>query len=204
MPEEKPQNNEYISLWENIEKELAKEDKSASKIAVLEAEKIFQKILRDKNLPGKDTQDKIKNYSHLFSNPDKLKYSRAMHDKIISQIGFDISNKDTQEIIAGYREAIDDLEKINFKTLALKEQIDLFLKRNFYDFPRIGKELVAGIAILSLATFIITETESGETVALYWINANNFLFYKIIPAILALIALGILTLILFSYYQKKK
>ena len=136
MSEEKASNKSYAPLWEIVEKELKKGDMSANKVAVIETEKIFKKVLREKNLPGKDLESQIRNHKNLFSNPDKLKYSRAMHKKITTEPGFDISEEDTKEIIRGYHEAISDLEKINFNDFPIKEKISLFLGRYFYSFPQ--------------------------------------------------------------------
>ena len=205
MSEEKPKNESYALLWENVTKELEKGEMSASKVAVLETEKIFQKALEDKNLPGKSIEDKIKNYAHLFSNPDKLKYARAMHKKIISKIGFDISAEDTRDIIKGYREGIADLEKINFKDFSIKEKISLFLKRNFYGLPEKGKQLAAVLLALSVLTFVLTETETGRSLSQNLTDINNYFFYKIIPAIVALIVAGFVILgALYAYQNKKK
>lgn len=205
MPEEKSQNSGYAPLWEAVKRELEKGDMSANKVAVIETEKIFQKALDDKNFPGKSTDDKIRNYAKLFSNPDKLRYARAMHKKIVSKIGFDISSEDTRDIIKGYREGIVDLEKVDFKDFSIKEKVSLFLKRNFYSFPEKSKRLVAILLILSIVTFILTETTSGRFFFQNLVSVNNYLYYNIIPAIVYLMIFSILILsVLYAYQNKKK
>ena len=205
MSKETSQGKSYVSLWEIVTRELEKGDMSANKVAVLETEKIFREAMEDKNLPGKNIEDKIKNYAHLFSNPDKLKYARAMHKKIISKIGFDIGAEDTSEIIKGYREGIVDLEKIDFKTWILKEKINLFLKRNFYGFPKKSKQLIVILLTLSILTFVLSETETGRALSQSLVNINNYLFYKIIPALGILIVAGLIILgVLYAYQNKKK
>lgn len=205
MPEEKSQNSGYAPLWEAVKRELEKGDMSANKVAVIETEKIFQKALDDKNFPGKSTNDKIRNYAKLFSNPDKLRYARAMHKKIVSKIGFDISSEDTRDIIKGYREGIVDLEKVDFKDFSIKEKVSLFLKRNFYSFPEKSKRLVAILLILSIVTFILTETTSGRFFFQSLVSVNNYLYYNIIPAIVYLMIFSILILsVLYAYQNKKK
>lgn len=205
MPEEKSPDNGYASLWEVVKRELEKGDMSANKVAVLETEKIFQKALEDRDLPGKNTEDKIKNYAKLFSNPDKLRYARAMHKKIVSKIGFDISSEDTRDIIKGYREGIVDLEKVDFKNFPVKEKVDLFLKRNFYSFPQKSKRFATILLILSILTFVLTETASGRFLSQSLVDANNYLYYNIIPAIVYFIIFSILILsVLYAYQNKKK
>ena len=204
MSEEKSQSKSYASLWEVVTRELEKGDMSANKVAVLETEKIFRRALEDKNLPGKNIEDKIKNYTHLFSNPDKLKYARAMREKIISKIGFDIGAEDTRDIIKGYREGIVDLEKIDFKNWTLKEKVSLFLKRNFYGLPEKGKQLIAILLALSILTFVLSETETGRALSQNLVDINNYLFYKIIPALSIVILAGLIILVALYAYQNKK
>jgi hypothetical protein len=204
MAEEKIKSSEYARLWENVRNELLKREMSANKVAVLEMEKIFKKIMEDKNLPGKNLEEQIENYAKLFSNHDKLKYSRAMYKKIVTKPGFDISEDDTKEIIGGYRDAILDLEKIDFKKFPLKEKIGLFLKRNFYNFPKKAKMIIVGILVLSVLTFILTETESGRLISAYLVGINNYFFYKIIPTILIMILICVIAIAAFYAYQNKK
>jgi hypothetical protein len=205
MSDEKSGQNDYDQLWTTVTKELAKNDMSANKVAVLETEKIFQKALSDRNLPGKDTDDRIKNYAYLFSNPDKLRYARAMYKKLITKTDFDINAEDAREIINGYHEAIIDLEKVDFRSWAIKDKVSLFLKRNFYSFPEKIKQAAFVLLLLSALTFIITETETGRSVSAGLVSANNYFFYRVIPAIAMAFATGILALgILYAYQKKKK
>ncbi|MFA7171615.1 MAG: hypothetical protein WC180_06510 [Candidatus Paceibacterota bacterium] len=205
MTEEKPIQSHYALLWAKVKNELSKREMSANKVAVLEMEKIFKKALADKNLPGKNIEDQIKNYAGLFQDSDKLKYARAMHRKLINKSGFDISEEDTKEIVKGYREAILDLEKLDFSTFSLKEKTGLFLKRNFYSFPQKTKKILLTIMALSILTFILSETESGRSISASLINANNYFFYKIIPALLILAALIVIVIgALYAYQNKDK
>lgn len=205
MSDEKSGQNGYATLWARVAKELEKNDMSANKVAVLETGKIFEKALHDKDLPGKSADGKIKDYAYLFSDPDKLEYARAMTKKLIEKIGFDISTEDTREIIKGYREAVMDLEKIDFRIWTVKEKISLFLKRNFYSFPGKVKQAAAMLLLLSALTFIITETETGRSVSAGLVSINNQFFYRVIPAIALAFATGLLALgILYAYQKKKK
>lgn len=204
MSDEKPEQNGYAPLWAGVARELEKNDMSANKVAVLETEKIFQKALGDKDLPGRSIDDKIRNYAYLFSDSDKLRYARAMHKKLIGKIGFDISTEDTREIIKGYREALADLEKIDFQDWTVKEKIGLFLRRHFYSFPRKSKQLLALLLFISVLTFIITETETGRSLSNQLVEANNFFFYRVIPALALIFLVGLISLGILYAYQKKK
>lgn len=204
MPEEKSHESRYAPLWEEVMREMKEGDVPAYKLTIIEAEKIFQKALSDKDLPGKDTEDKIRNYARLFSNPDKLRYARTMQKKLITKIGLDLDRDDAEEIVEAYRQAIEDLEKIDFGALPMKGKIGLFLKRNFYSIPGLGKKIAAALILLSVATFLLTETDKGRIVGGRIVESNNYIYYHIIPAILAAIAIIFLAIIALYIYQEKK
>jgi hypothetical protein len=205
MSEEKSKSGAYSDSWEYVKKELSKGEMSANKVAILEAEKIFQETVDKKGLPGDSLEDKIKNYSDLFSDFEKLTYSRAMYKKLIEKLQFDISRGDTEDIIRGYKEAVKDLEKADFGKLPAAERAGMLVKRKFYGFPQKIKLLVLAIIALSMLTFILTETETGRMLSSSVVAANNYLFYKIIPTIflLALLA-AVAVIILYSYRKKDK
>lgn len=204
MSDEKSGQNGYAPLWANVAKELEKNDMSANKVAVLETGKIFDKALEETDLPGRSIDEKIKDYAHLFSNPEKLKYARAMRKKLISKIGFDISTEDTREIIKGYREAAADLEKAGSRDWTAKEKASLFLKRHFYGFPEKSKEALAVLLCASVLVFIVTETETGRSVSSNLVDMNNYFFYRVIPAIILILAAGLIALGALYAYQKRK
>jgi len=196
---------ETVSLWQTIEKKMEKNEDFANQMAIIEAEKIFRKTVKDKNLPGKDLEDSIKNYRDIFHNSDKLQYARATCEKIISEPGFEISSHDAEEIIGAYREAIDDLENADFGNLPVKEKLEFFLGRHFYSFPRKIKIAIGIIIAVCTATFLLTETETGKSAAAYWVKINNYFFYEVLPvAAEILIVLLFILILLFLYKNKSK
>lgn len=203
MIEEKENKNSEPKLWEIVEQELEKQEMSANKIAVIETEKIFQKALTDKNLPGRDTDEVIKNWKKFFKNPDKIKYARAMYKRIITEFNFDISEDDTKEIIKGYYKAIADLNHIDFESLSAKEKTKLFLERHFYGTQGKFKKFIKGLITLSITVFILTETKSGQNIGNFFLGINNYIYYKIIPTILIILALGLVILGGLYAWQKR-
>lgn len=203
MMEEKNIAEQNSKLWDIVEKELEKQQASAHKIAVIETEKIFQKTLSEKNLPGKDTEEIIKNWERFFKNPDKIKYARAMYKRIITEFNFDISEDDTREIIKGYYKAIADLNNIDFESLSAKEKTKLFLERHFYGTQGRFKKFIKRLITLSIAVFILTETKSGQNIGNFFLGINNYIYYKIIPTILIILALGLVILGALYAWQKR-
>lgn len=203
MSGEKSKSGAYSDPWEYVKKELSKGEMSANKVAILEAEKIFREAVDEKGLPGSDLENKIGNYSRLFSDFEKLTYSRSMYKKLIDKPQFDISKGDTEDIIRGYKEAVKDLEKADFGKLPVAEKANLFVERNFYGWAQKTKVAVLAILALSMLMFIITETETGRALSSSAVAMNNYFFYKIIPAIF-LLALVLAAAVAILYYYRKK
>ena len=175
---------EYEKQWQLVEKLLNEGTASGYKIAVVETEKILQAVLNDKNFPGKDISAQIENARMVLENFDKLNYSRAMFNKIIKESDFDISAEDTKEIIAGYYKAISDIIKMDSRDVELKEKVNLFLQKHFYNFPvRIRNGFIL-VFIFLLAVFVSTETATGQSIAGMISELSQFVFYKFVPMIL--------------------
>ena len=193
----------YGKQWQLIENLLNEGTMSGYKLAVIETEKILQVVLDDKNFPGKNISKQIENARVVLENFDKLNYSRAMYNKIIKESAFDISSEDTKEIIAGYYKAISDIIKMESKDVELKEKVNLLLQRHFYNFPARIRNSFVLIFIFLLAIFISTETATGQSIFIIISNFSQFVFYKLIPIILALAVLGGI-IIGGLYYWKRK
>jgi len=194
----------YEEQWQLIEKLLNEGTMSGYKIAVIETEKILQAVLDDKNFPGKNISAQIENARTVLENFDKLNYSRAMYNKIIKELAFDISSEDTKEIIAGYYKAISDIIKIDSRDIAAKEKVNLLLQRYFYNFPSKIKNGFILLLLFILAIFISTETATGRSIAIIISDFSQFVFYKLVPMILAIAVLGGIIVGGLYYWKRKK
>ena len=202
--DKKPPLQEYEKEWQLIEKLLNEGTISGYKIAVVETEKILQEVLNDKNFPGKDISAQIENARIVLENLDKLNYSRAMYNKIIKESDFDISSEDTKEIIAGYYKAISDIIKMDSKDIEFKEKVNLLLQRHFYNFPVKIRNGFILVFLFLLAIFISTETATGQSIAAIISNFSQFVFYKLIPLIIALIVFGSVIVGGLYYWKRRK
>lgn len=194
----------YQDRWNVVEKLLNEGSISDYKIAVIETEKILQLALNDRKFPGKNISQQIKNAKIIIKNPEKLEYSRAMRQRIITEANFDISSEDIKEIETGYYQAIADIVKMSSKDIGFQEKINLFLQKYFYGFPSKIKKNIILFFIFFLAIFLSTETTTGRFVFEILSDFSNFIFYKVIPGMLALVILGILIVGGLYYWQSRK
>ena len=194
----------YQIFWDNIEKALNEGTMSGYKVAIIETEKILSLVLNEKKIPGKNIQEKIKNAGTVIKNQEKLNYARSMHDKIIKELGFDVSSEDTKEIISGYYQAISDIVKMDFKNFSTKEKINLMLQKHFSRFPEQIKKLSLLAFALFFLVFVSAETPTGRSISEAMVSFSKFLFYKVLPAILLIIAVGTVIIGALYYWQKRK
>lgn len=193
----------YDKEWAFVENALNDGTKSGYKIAVIETEKILKDSLQKKNFPGETMENKIEFIQKRLSNPDKLKYSRAMYKKIINETGFDISVDDTKDIIAGYYKAISDISRMNYYNISLKDKLFNFGEKYSNNIPSLLKNVTASLLLFFLVVLLSSETEMGQSFALLLKELSKFIFYRLIPAII-LIVIFIFTTLMFISKMKKR
>ena len=180
----------YQEYWDIVDRALNEGTNSGYKIAIIETEKILLMVLDDKKIPGRSISEKIDNIKLLIKNTEKLNYSRAICEKLIEEPGFSVSADETREIVAGYYKTISDIVKIESKNLASKEKINFFLQRYFNKFPQKTKKGAILTFLFFFAVFLSTETSTGQFISEMISNFSQFIFYKFIPMILAIVIFG--------------
>ena len=193
----------YQKYWDIIDCALNEGTNSGYKVAIIETEKILLMVLDDRKIPGKSISEKIKNIELLIKNTDKLNYSRAICEKLIKEPGFSVSADETREIVAGYYKTIFDISEIESKNLAPKEKVNFFLQRYFNKFPQKTKKVALLTSLFFFAVFLSTETATGQFISKMISNFSQFVFYKFIPMILAIAAVGAV-IVGGMYYWKRK
>ena len=113
--------------WSAVEKSLTEGTYSGYKVGILETEKLFEELLKNKQIPGASTERKIKYIERFLSLPDKLDYSRHIYERIVSEPHFEISREETKQIISGYWQAMLDIEEA-VTSLSAWEKISLRTK----------------------------------------------------------------------------
>lgn len=194
----------YQQYWDMVEDSLNESTVSGYKMAIVETEKILNMAFSEKKIPGKSCEEKIRNGEMILQNPEKLNYSRAMYKKIINEPGFNISQDDAKEIIAGYYKAISDIVDMENARIGAKEKIRLFLERYFHNFPDLAKKIAVLLVFFFTMVFLSTETQHGRSVSEMIVNLTRFIFYTMLPAIFTLALVLLLIIGILYYWQRKK
>ncbi len=190
--------------WSAVEKALAEGTFSGYKIGILETEKLFSQMLKEKKIPGQNIEGKIKYISHFLSLPDKLDYSRNTCERIIHEPHFEISREETKQIISGYWQAMLDIEEVvgslsvwDKMNLRFKYALNLILKNTRY--------FIIGILALSALIWFLAETIFGRKVTSVIAQSNHFFIFEFLFwTVIVIASLVVIGGILYFLTKKKK
>lgn len=191
--------------WSAVEKALAEGTFSGYKIGILETEKLFNTLLKEKGIPGRNTEKKIKYIQRFLSLPDKLDYSRNICEAINSETHFEISREETKHVISGYWQAMLDIEEA-CDSFSYWEKLNLRLRYGSGLFLRNLRNVSIGILCLSTIVWFFGETQWGKKAASVIVVSNHFFIFKFlfwtIIVLASLLAVG--SVLYFATTRKKR
>jgi len=190
--------------WSSVEKALEQGGALGYKMAVIETEKIFNKVIEEKNIPGDTIDKKIQNIQSVFSNAEKLHYARAIHDKIVSESNFEISEQETQRLISAYYQAIIDITQMRRGALNIFTRIK-FKTINLFRYKIVRWIRNIAIALLLFFTIVVVlhDTLVGQKITGIVVEFSQFMVYKFL-AYTGIAIVSILVLIGIVYWWEQK
>lgn len=189
--------------WSAVERALAEGTFSGYKIGILETEKLLVDFLNRKQIPGGDTERKMKYVHHFLSMPDKLDYSRHIYERILNEPHYEISRDETKQVISGYWQAMLDIEEA-VQALNRWQKISMRLKYVRSSIVRQLRFISLGILGISLLIWVLGETGPGRQAGELLVKINHFFIFKILfwmtVILLSLLLLGAI----FYFLTRKK
>ena len=190
--------------WSTVENALAEGTFSGYKIGIIETEKLFNQLLKNKGVPGKNTTTKLNYIKNFLSMPERLDNARLIYKKILRKNKFEISRDETKKTIASYWQAMIDIEEA-IKYLTIIEKIKFKFQ---YFWGRIIKKIkkIILLILIILAVFLfLGKTSIGQKILAYIILFAYWLIIKILlwPAIALLIFYIVKNIVKFIKRTKK-
>lgn len=190
--------------WSPVEKALEQGGALGYKMAIIETDKIFAKLLEAKQFPGDTVDKKIQNIQSVFSNSEKLNYARAIHDKIISEPNFEIGEQETQHLISAYYQAIIDITQMRGNTLGIFKRIKFIIINLFrYKIIRWLRNIVILLVVFFVTIVLLNDTSIGQKTALKVVDAAHFVVYKLM-LYFGIGIIGLLVIIGLVYWWEQK
>jgi hypothetical protein len=103
-----------IKGWKRILKRLRSSDESEFKIAILEADRILNDILKLAGYPGRNLDERLNGMTPAnLSNLEEIKQVHKLHERIVSDKGFSITQNEARVAIEIYKKAFQELKLID-------------------------------------------------------------------------------------------
>lgn len=104
---------EMDSQWQAIFDKLESNNESEYKLAVIEADKILDGLLKDAGYQGGDMGERLKQVSpDKLPNLDELWQAHKVRNQIAHETNFQLSQSQAKRAVEIYRRALEDLEAL--------------------------------------------------------------------------------------------
>jgi hypothetical protein len=101
--------------WQLIQKNCS--DKSKWPIAVTEADRLLDEVLKRRHYKGKTTGERLVSAQHDFTNNESLWFGHKLYNRIKDDGLSKLSKQDTLEALGGFRQALKDLGALQDKII---------------------------------------------------------------------------------------
>lgn len=103
---------EYTKRMLQIEALLEKRDSTSNAMAILNADKLLDKALREKGIKGETMGERLKNAARLLSNVNSVWTAHKLRNQIAHQDGVAIGNDQARRAINTFKSGLRDLGAI--------------------------------------------------------------------------------------------
>ncbi|MEA2113689.1 MAG: hypothetical protein U9P63_03500 [Patescibacteria group bacterium] len=99
--------------WESVLEKIEKEDTDSCKMAVIEADKILDDLLKRNGYAGEDMGERLKQITsaQLF-NLDEVWQAHRVRNRIVHESDFKLTHPQAKRAVEIYQKALEDLEGI--------------------------------------------------------------------------------------------
>lgn len=102
-----------LKAWKQIQKRLKTKEPDQLKLAVFEADRILNEILKMSGYPGKNLDERLEIITFAqISNIEEIRQAHKLRDRIVSEPAFNITPNETAIIIEIYKKVFQELNLI--------------------------------------------------------------------------------------------
>lgn len=102
----------YRTDWLEIENNIDKGNEATYQFAILSADKLLDRALRESGVPGKTMGDRLKLAGDRFSNLNGVWAAHKLRNRIAHEVNQNVSITVAKRMLIIYREALKDLGAI--------------------------------------------------------------------------------------------
>ena len=190
--------------WSKVEKYYDLGNTAGYALSLLEAEAMLRKILREKKLAGKTTEEKLSSVRHSLSQYQSLKISRQLTHEIISlKLPSVITKQAAEQILRTYFTAITEIEQMprwEISKINVRHKLQAVQKYLIKLLTYAGLLLIVTLGL----TLFLSSTTAGEIIVTNLISWSRFFFYRALPATLITLTVLIIAIALIIRASHKK
>lgn len=102
----------YRTAWLEIENNITKDNNSSYQFAILSADKLLDKALKESGVPGDTMGDRLKQSDRLLQDINGVWAAHKMRNRIAHEVGGNINKVVAKRMLAIYKNALKDLGAI--------------------------------------------------------------------------------------------
>lgn len=103
----------YKKEWKKIKKRLEFVSEPEAKLAIIEADSLLDKVLKEKGYAGESLGERLDRLtSDILSNLEAVREAHKIHSNIIHDPSYRLSFNEAKRVISIYEEALSDLQAI--------------------------------------------------------------------------------------------
>lgn len=99
----------YQSAWLGITQAVDKSSPESMQIAIIKADKLVDKAMRDLGIDGSTMGDRLKSHHEFWSNPDIIWSAHKLRNQIAHESTVDLNESMFRRSMTGFRQALRDL-----------------------------------------------------------------------------------------------
>lgn len=104
--------DKYQSDWLKIENSLEKDNPATYNMAVVEADKLLDKALREMGTAGNNMGERLKRSSGKFTQLNAVWHAHKLRNQIAHEHGFNVEYLQAKRALNSFRQALKDLGAI--------------------------------------------------------------------------------------------
>lgn len=102
----------YRTAWLEIENNITKDNNASYQFAILSADKLLDKALKESGVPGETMGDRLKQSDRLLQDINGVWAAHKMRNRIAHEVGGNINKVVAKRMLVIYKNALKDLGAI--------------------------------------------------------------------------------------------
>lgn len=186
-------------LWVEVDAALAEHTVSGYKIAILEAYKILDAVLKSKGYPGKTIEKKLFWAGYSLKDKKGVAEGLRLHDEIINKFSFKLTDYEAKDIITEYKKAIAEIQEE--PAFGMVDRVRVFAENYLSPKSVLFWRNLAIVFGFFLAVKLLSQTEIGRGIVQKVVDVSDFaISWQFLAIVIILI---IIALVVHSYFSNK-